>query len=307
MIHNLGKVKAATLMSHAFNDWNVMPEHSNRIYQALKKKGVPCMTFYHQGGHGGPPPASMVNRWFTRYLYGIKNDVENGPRAWIVREGKRRTEPTPYADYPNPDAEAVTLYPSKSGNKVGRLFSSRVSFSPRRRPSTEKLIDDVSFTGAKLAAAGSSKHRLLYATPELTAPLHLSGTARINIRVSSSAKAANLSVWLVSLPWTKSRRINDNLISRGWADPQNHESLTSSKPLKKGKFYELSFDLQPDDQVIPAGQKIGLMIFSSDRDFTVWPPAGTILKVDLGATSLILPIVGGAKAFNRATSKPKKQ
>jgi X-Pro dipeptidyl-peptidase len=49
------------------------------------------------------------------------------------------------------------------------------------------------------------------------------------------------------------------------------------------------------------------MIFSSDRDFTVWPPAGTVLKVDLEATSLILPIVGGAKAFNRATSKPKKQ
>src|SRR5688572_21278337 len=28
-------VKAATLLSHAFNDWNVMPEHSVRIYEAL--------------------------------------------------------------------------------------------------------------------------------------------------------------------------------------------------------------------------------------------------------------------------------
>jgi hypothetical protein len=30
-----------------------------------------------------------------------------------------------------------------------------------------------------------------------------------------------------------------------------------------------AFDLQPDDQVIEAGQRIGLMIFSSDRDFTL--------------------------------------
>ena len=40
------------LMAHAFNDWNVMPEHSVRIYQALKGR-VPVQAYYHQGGHGG--------------------------------------------------------------------------------------------------------------------------------------------------------------------------------------------------------------------------------------------------------------
>ncbi|MFC1574974.1 CocE/NonD family hydrolase C-terminal non-catalytic domain-containing protein, partial [Gemmatimonadota bacterium] len=55
----------------------------------------------------------------------------------------------------------------------------------------------------------------------------------------------------------------------------------------------LTFDLQPDDQIIAAGQRIGLMIFSSDREFTLWPPPGTELTVDLDATSLELPVVGG--------------
>jgi hypothetical protein len=36
----------------------------------------------------------------------------------------------------------------------------------------------------------------------------------------------------------------------------------------------MQFDLQPDDQIIPAGHQIGLMIFSSDRDFTLWPTPG---------------------------------
>ena len=55
--------------------------------------------------------------------------------------------------------------------------------------------------------------------------------------------------------------------------------------------------------MIPAGQQIGLMIFSSDRDFTLWPEAGTELTVDLNATSLQLPVVGGSEAFKKAVGK----
>ena len=55
----------------------------------------------------------------------------------------------------------------------------------------------------------------------------------------------------------------------------------------------MTFELQPDDQVIKAGQQIGLMIFGSDREFTLWPEPGTELTIDLGGTSLTLPVVGG--------------
>ena len=61
--------------------------------------------------------------------------------------------------------------------------------------------------------------------------------------------------------------------------------------------------LQPDDQIIPAGKRIGLMIISSDRDFTLWPKAGTKLTVDLDATQITMPIVGGATAFKQAGGK----
>ena len=301
-LNELGPLKAATLMSHAFNDWNVMPEHSVRIYEALKeKKGLPLQAFFHQGGHGGPPPMKLMNRWFTRYLFGVQNGVEKDPRAWIVREGKKRTEPTPYDDYPNPKAAPVRLYLGPGGNGTGRL-----GFKARAGQGAEKLIDNYEFKGATLASEAKSEHRLLYATGKLSRPVHLSGTPSIRIKVSSSQPAANLSVWLVSLPWTKGGRTNDNLISRGWADPQNHESIRESKPLDPGKFYELDFDFQPDDQVIPAGQRIGLMIFSSDKDFTLWPKPGTELTVELGATSIELPVVGGTKALRRATT-PKRR
>ena len=84
-LNQLGKFKAATLMAHAFNDWNVVPEHSVRIASSLKGK-VPLQQFYHQGGHGGAPPLGLRNRWFSRYLYGVQNGVENDPKAWVTRE-----------------------------------------------------------------------------------------------------------------------------------------------------------------------------------------------------------------------------
>ena len=295
-LHDLAPMRAALLMSHGFNDWNVMPEHSNRIYQAAKDMGLPVQIYYHQGGHGGPPPLEMMNKWFTHFLWDVENGVEEEPKAWIVREGDMRSEPTPYADFPNPAAEPVAVHLRKGGSAVGRLSLKKP------RAGRERLVDDVAYSGADLARASVSNHRLLYVTPVLKEAVHLSGLATVRIRLASSKPAANLSVWLVSLPWDSSDRtpIYHNIITRGWADPQNHTSLRSSEPLVPGTYYSLSFDLQPDDQVIPAGQQIGLMIFSSDQEFTLHPEAGTELTIDLKNTELLLPIVGGKKAFKSA-------
>jgi len=135
---------------------------------------------------------------------------------------------------------------------------------------------------------------------------------RITLRLASSKAAANLSVYLVQLPWTEGRIGTANLITRGWADPQNARSLTQGGnydsldrgwPLVPGEFVTMTFDLQPDDQIIPAGKRIGLMILSSDRDFTLWPKPGTELTIDLDAARLQLPVVGGAAAFAMATGR----
>ncbi|MGK0188926.1 MAG: X-Pro dipeptidyl-peptidase [Verrucomicrobiales bacterium] len=297
-LNDLGPMKAATLMAHAFNDWNVQPEHSVRIYQALKEKGVPVQAYFHQGGHGGAPPLKQMNRWFTRYLHEVQNDVENEPRAWIVREGDKRDEPTSYYDYPNPAAAPVTLYLNRGAPERGSLTVGKCS----EQQGSETLVDNFSFSGDSLAQAEWTEHRLIYTTPKLKEPVHLSGISTITIRLASSRPAANLSVWMVSLPWSKGKKtkITDNIITRGWADPQNHQSLRTSEPLVPGQFYDMRFDLQPDDQIIPKGQQIALMIFSSDRDFTLWPDPGTELTIDLDATSISLPVVGGAGALNDA-------
>ena len=296
-LNQMKNFKAALLMSHGFNDWNVMPEHSYRIYKKANEMGVPCQIYYHQKGHGGPPPMKMLNRWFTRYLHGVENGVENDPKAWVVRENDESKNPTPYADYPNPDASNVSLYLAGGAPESGAL----VLESPAEAKQ-ETLVDNFSFSAEVLAKAEYTNHRLLYVTPELKEDLHLSGEAVLSIKIASNKEAANLSAYLISLPWTDGRnsKITDNIITRAWADIQNHASMSESEDLVPGTFYECSFSFQPDDQVIKSGQKIGLMIFSSDRDFTLWPDPGTALTVDLASTVLELPVVGGSAAFKKA-------
>ncbi|WP_397447375.1 Xaa-Pro dipeptidyl-peptidase [Polaribacter sp. R77954] len=296
-LNDMQPMKAALLMSHGFNDWNVMPEHSYRIYKKASEMGLPTQIYYHQNGHGGPPPIKMMNRWFTKYLHGIENGVENDSKAWIVRENDKRSEPTAYENYPNPEAKEVTLFLKGGAPKIGSLSLDNLDSKGK-----ETLVDNYSFSSEALAQADYTNHRLLYVSPILKEDLHISGIPSITIKAASSAEAVNLSVYLVSLPWNKGRRtkITDNIITRGWADLQNHKSLRESKPLQIGKFYEMTFDLQPDDQIIKKGQQIGLMIFSSDNNFTLLPEPGTELTVDLENTRITIPIVGGVTAFKKA-------
>ncbi|MHB1276849.1 MAG: Xaa-Pro dipeptidyl-peptidase [Bacteroidia bacterium] len=291
----IDSMKAAMLMAHGFNDWNVMPEQSYRFYKAAKEKGLPVQLYYHQGDHGGDPPFSMMNRWFTRYLHGIENGVENDAPVRITRE--YTYFPTPYTAYPDSNASEVTFFLRCGENNSGTL-----SLIQPELQSNDTLIDDYHIKGQHLTDSNNAKHRLLFVTPVLEKDIRISGVPRVTIRLSSSAPAANLSVWLVSLPWEeeKGTKVYDNIINRAWADPQNYRSLTQGEPLRPGEFYEVSFDLMPDDQVIRKGQQIGLMIFSSDQEFTLWPDPGTELIIDLNATRITLPVVGGVEEYENA-------
>ena len=112
------------------------------------------------------------------------------------RRPRPRTRPTPppapYATIRIPRRGPSTLHLVAGGAPSGQL-----TLIASGRQGRETLVDNVEFGGPALAAAESSPHRLLYATPELTAPVHLSGTARVTMRLASSKPAANLSVWLV--------------------------------------------------------------------------------------------------------------
>lgn len=321
-------IHAAVLFAHGFNDWNVMPEHTIRMWDAVKKQNPSAKLYMSQGGHGAPPPADIQAMWWAHYLYGVNNGVDTLPRAMIVqsnavapapvpapaggRGGGRGATPPPtfFKDWPIPGSAPVKVYLSKGGSSVGGL-----ALSSAGKQGTEKFTDDFNVTPAVMALAPSSPNRLLYATPVLKDSIHLSGRTVVTLRMAASKPAVNLSVYLVTLPYD-STRIGSagqvGIVTRSWADPQNYKSLTSDKdytsmakgePLKPGQFYTLTFPLQADDQIIAPGQQLALMIFSSDAGFTLHPAPGSELTIDLDGSSFTLPVVGGTNRLKAALGR----
>ena len=182
-------IKAAVLMAHAFNDWNVVPEHSVRIYEALKGR-VPLQAYFHQGGHGGAPPLEMMNKWFTRYLYGVQNGVEKEPkRLDRSRRTRRAPPPPPEAARAHPAGVAGAAEARRRHRRrtrtiripaamvtlrlAGRWRHARRAHARRTLGAgTETLVDNVESRRPRRSRRPSSlPHRLLYATPELASPV----------------------------------------------------------------------------------------------------------------------------------------
>ena len=290
-MNDIRNVRAASLVAHGNNDWNVMTKHASEYYNALKKRGVPHQLYWHQGGHGGSPPLIRTNRWFSRYLWDHQNGVENDPKAWVVREGQSPQSPTPYPEWPDPDAARVTVSFDGNGLEVGELTLDK------SRRDFQTLVDDATISPATLMNAASSPNRLVFKTPTLTTPIRISGTPTITLTLAFSKPKANVTAHLISYPDGAG---SATVISRGWIDPENRHSPGVTEPISTGKSYKLRFDFQPKDSVIPAGRRLGVMILSSDHDYTIRPAPGTELTLDLKKSEVNLPIVGGLSTFANA-------
>ncbi|NHC14163.1 Xaa-Pro dipeptidyl-peptidase [Motilibacter deserti] len=297
-MNDISKVKAATIVAHGLNDWNVQTKHAAQFYEGLKANGVPHQIYLHQGGHGGAPPDVMLNRWFTRYLYDQQNGVESLPKAWIVPQGGTAANPQPHPDWPAPNASPVTLSLGKSADGT----AGSLGLLPTAAGTTETIVDDATKTLATLANTSTlptSANRTVYKTAPLTADVRMSGTTTAALKVSFSKPAANLSFALLDYnPNGTVKRI----VTRGWVDPQNAGDLYGKgAPLVPGRQYSVTWDAQPLDWVFSKGQQLGIAVYSSDREFTIRPAPGTELTLDTSASSITIPIVGGATAFATST------
>jgi predicted acyl esterase len=199
--------------------------------------------------------------------------------------------PTPYAEWPDPTASEVALNLTPGAPARGGL-----TLAPAPGTPTETLTDDASIAVLTSANAASSNVRLIYQTPPLTQPVRISGTPTVSLEVAFDRSRANLTAALVSYPPTG----NGTILTRGWIDPANRSTDWADNPVRPGRLYRMDFDMQPRDTVVPAGNRLAVMIVSSDRDFTIRPAAGTQLTVDLAHSSLVIPVVGGTNALANA-------
>jgi X-Pro dipeptidyl-peptidase len=293
---------AAVLISHGLNDFNTKPRHAARLWRALRARGAAARIWWHQGGHGDRPNQARgevwretLNRFFTHHLFGVDNDEPRQPRVVVEREDGSWVT---YDDWPVPGSGAVALH-LHAGNDDGPGSVSLTAAAAADGARTEAFTDNGTVEEKALVDAPRSPHRLVYRSPALVRPVHISGVPEVSLRLAFDRPAAIVSAMLVDHRADGSSTI----VVRGWADPQNRESIRKTLPIVPGEPYTIAFELQPHDYVFPAGSRISLVVLSSDELFTQIPPPGTRLTLTTAESRVTLPIVGGRAAFEAAIGR----
>ncbi|GGJ98031.1 Xaa-Pro dipeptidyl-peptidase [Pilimelia anulata] len=275
-VDKVDKVKAAVLVVHGMGDWNVKGAHYAKWYRALAKANKPRRILLHRGGHGTgssfPGYNQLLTRWWDKYLKGVDNGVDREPKADVDVDGTWKK----FADWPDPAAKEVTYQlGAKDATNPGTLTAGApAGTTPQSFTDEGRSAKVGTLIGGGNAAKGG---RLIYLTEPVSGNKRITGTVRVKLNVAVENKtAANLTVALASYDSSG----NATHITRGWADPQNATSLEKGTPLTPGKAVTVTFDLEPQDRAIASGRRLGIVVLSTDSDYTLRPPAGTKLRVD---------------------------
>jgi X-Pro dipeptidyl-peptidase len=299
-LHRAGGVRASVFVVHGLEDYNVMTKAFASWWDKLAEHNVPRKIWLHKDGHGGPRGVTdyqrTLNRWMDHWLFGVDNGIMSEPRADVQRPDGTYQK---FADWPVPGSSPATLHlAATNATQPGTLDTQLPSSGPKPRQSFvdrgRELDPETSLLPNPDVA---NPNRLIYLSPPMPNGAHLSGTPTVSLRASVDNRyAANLTAVLMDYGPTGSTAA-PVVVTRGWMDVQNRRALDRSTPIQQGTEYPFTWDLQPDDYVFPAGHRIGLVVLSTDLNFTLRPLPGTQLTVFPAKSEVTLPLVGGARAL----------
>ncbi|MYW66388.1 Xaa-Pro dipeptidyl-peptidase [Streptomyces sp. SID8379] len=321
-IKDVGRIKAGVFVVHGLNDWNVKTKNAGQLWEALKKNHVPRKLWLHQAGHTNPMPLRMeewlsqVHHWFDYWLYGIHNGVLSEPQVDVEQADFSWRQ---QSDWPAAGTRDTTLRlraDGTLGKGAGPAAVQSLTDAGRTVPA-EQLVT---------SPDAANPNRLAYTTGVLDKDVRLNGVPSVDVRASLSGTSPYVTALLVDYgrdTRATSGTVTDTsqqvcygeavpgmagetgcayrskhaietadfkIVTRGWLDARNRSSYAHQSKVVEGREYRLRWDMQPEDYVFKAGHRLGVVLISTDYDYTLRYPAGTRMTVRAGLSSLTLPV-----------------
>ncbi|HEX5540425.1 MAG TPA: CocE/NonD family hydrolase [Micromonospora sp.] len=285
----------SVFMVHGLTDYNVKTMHMSDLWYEVEKRQMPRKIWIHRGAHSNPTSfrsaewQAVMHRWMDHWLHDIPNGVMDEPMADIQRpDGSWETHST----WPDANATDVNLrFGSATADAAGTL-----SLNPTLGNPTQSFVDRIESQAIKIGNAEQARDgRLVYVTPPLAEDVRISGTPKVELRMSTTAETALLSAMLVDYgagptvtvagkepleliaepcepedlvnqtgcaePMEASVAITpERVLAWGHLDAKNATDLRRSEALEPGKNYNVRWTTLPSEHIIPAGHRIGIVI-----------------------------------------------
>lgn len=186
--------RCPALVVHGLNDQNVTTKHFEMMYRSLKAAGVNTKLLLHQGAHMTPNSNNsylvmtgdqsyddVLNRWFSHYLYGVENGIQNMPEV-LAQSNIDANVWNEYNSYSTDTALKLSSSAEKDTISIGSDYASAgmtldASSPDSWRPFHEKVADS------------SSSVNATFVTPALEQNVTIKGTVRVRFDAAFGGSA----------------------------------------------------------------------------------------------------------------------
>ena len=289
--------RVPVLLAHGWQDYNVKQSEGTDLYEAIPvddpstaaAEGVPFKRLYmFQDTHAYPNGeewAPLLRRFLARTLKGEDNGVD--------REEPVQTFARDHASAETTARDESAWPPAGTGERRYRLGrSGGAGVLARSAAKGTDTFTDLSTTTEEVARRrfGDELSWLAYETAPLTADMRLAGSPQLDVVARIAGARAQLDAVLVDLAPDGTSTV----ISRGFSDVRYRDGLESRTAIPQDADVRARVRLAPQDQVVRAGHRIGLIVSGSNTAWAVPDDPGARFGVRLGpgGSELRLPVVG---------------
>lgn len=239
-LHLAHRVDVPVLISHGLLDFNVKTWEGTQWFEALETEK---MMILGQWPHASPRGRyaewdNLLIRWLDRWLYGVRNGVENEAPV-IVQDTDK----------------SWRMEPGWADGKSARLGLKGDDFT---------YLDDGTLTESEMIRLGSSSGRFVRVPVPKSNGAAIEGRPVLHLEASSDQPSTHFVAVLCDVPDGAS---SCSVISRAFMNARYRTTLKKGKDLEPGKRY--GFDLEFIDKVhsLPDDHHLELLIASSSTSW----------------------------------------
>ena len=342
---NASNLKAAPLIIQGLNDDNVKPKHFELMLEAYKKAGIDPKVLLHQGNHiypstrwsgtevAGQAFNDLMNLWYSHYLYGIENGIENLPQV-TAQDNLDPSKWRRFDKWDTNNAISARIYSKREDVTVtGDYYGTGNNWTTRNQDaafhssevaaSYAATVDqDVTIKGhipVHFSAAfvkGDKNHAHVSATlmdvsdedfdvvkEEITYDKDGYSTRTLDketIDETGYWNGSNLET--LPLKRYKTHKVKSVVIARGWMNLANpasrYDSASSSHSIdvKENEFHDYTMYLQPNLYTVKKGHRLVLSLHTYDPDYIYFAdPYEVTFKTD--SISTTIPTVEASRSL----------